>query len=204
MEIVSVTAPNFHVCSRELFNNSYSTNQGGGDKLVSEWSGPYGGLGRPHLWAAAIAKAVAFEREHFTPALPPRVFIESDDCKLLREVVALTTASAAEGRVEVVHLPCTVPEPMLYKQRNRVANVTGHHQWRFNHEHSCDDIARYFAALAIFRDATAVLLGTGGHHGVPLSPAAPAHLYFDATPLRANLNSSSNMMMDERRLENKP
>ena len=140
----------------------------GGDKLVSEWSGPYGALGKPHLWARAISDAVNFERKHFTPALPDLVFLESDDCKLLREVATLLSTSS----MEAIHQPCQVPKPVLYTQRGKSMNVTGHHQWLFNHHHSCTDIARYFTGLTIFRDATAVLLGTGGHHGVPLAPAA--------------------------------
>ena len=97
----------------------------GGDKLVSEWSGPYSSLGKPQLWADAIVDAAKHEKEFYRSSSPHNVFIESDDCSLLMEV---TARIMARGLI-VAHLPCTVPAPVLYTQRGRSKNISGHHQW---------------------------------------------------------------------------
>mmetsp|Transcript_25033 Transcript_25033/g.56328 ORF Transcript_25033/g.56328 Transcript_25033/m.56328 type:complete len:459 (-) Transcript_25033:293-1669(-) len=138
----------------------------GGDKLVSEWRGPHSHMADVSSWVTAISKALEHERAHFTPDISPVVFVESDDCKLIVAIKA-----QAPSDVTLVHIPCTVHEAVEYVQRGNKANITGHHQWHFNKEHTCDDISRYFAGLAVFRDATAVLLGNGGVDGTPRNPA---------------------------------
>ena len=92
---------------------------------MSEWSGPYSSLGKPQLWADAIVNVAKHEKEFYHSSSSHKVFIESDDCSLLMEV---TARIMARGLI-VAHLPCTVPAPVLYTQRGRSKNISGHHQW---------------------------------------------------------------------------
>jgi len=131
-------------------------------------------MGQPSHWAAAAAEAIRFEREHFNPSLRT-VFLESDDCKLLlatkRALEDLASMQHHLANVRFANFPCTVRQPTVYRARGKEANVTGHDQVHFNAGHSCADTTKYFAALTVFRDAGAALLGPGGDQGVPLSPA---------------------------------
>jgi hypothetical protein len=131
-------------------------------------------MGNPNLFADAIAEALEFEWDpthgdsHGTNAAIRTVFLEGDDCKLLLATKAafqsLVASHSRLASVAVTHFPCEPHPPTLY----RASNVTGHNQIAFNAGHTCADTVRYFAALTVFRDAGAVLLGPGGNEGVAL------------------------------------
>jgi hypothetical protein len=104
------------------------------------------------------------EREHFGSQHSSTIFADSDDCGVRHAVRDLL---APKG-IEVVHLPCTLKPPVLYSQRGRFMNVTGHNQNSWNDGHTCTEVVRYFAGLEVFRDADVFLLGSEGVRGVSL------------------------------------
>jgi hypothetical protein len=149
----------------KLPHNILAVHVRGGDKLVSEWQGS-GGLADPQLWALKMKTVINNERKQYqSDMLDSTVFVESDDCNLLLEV----KKALDNYGIKMIHIPCALTKPVLYIQKSHVKNITGHHQQNWNEGHSCDDTIKYFTGLTIFREAQAVLLGSGGDHGVPLA-----------------------------------